>query len=276
MIVMAAKKISSPKALIFESVSTALVCALLAGCGGSNRVEAPQANDFSRGNKPTAVAVLPPAPRIESINYITSEDGKHLVEVVGSGFESGAVAEIVTAHGSVIGSADLVGGKVRGTAALSGALGDVGAYEVRVKNPDGQQSNAASLSVVSNTQEQPPTNTRRCAADLSGSPMTLYLGGGDAAALFDQYIAQDADNVGKLPYRMKVKFYEQGESELVLQVVSLGEFEDLFVESRNDFIERLRKRLSGRTAAVTPTLKQDAMREKAQYFQCETDNNSVG
>jgi hypothetical protein len=253
----------------FQWASIGMVCALVAGCGGTTVGKQPSAGNHRQGTEPRAVAALSPPPRIESINYFTAADGSHLVELVGSGFESGAIAEILAPHGHVIGSANLVGDKVRGTAALLRGISDTGRYEVRLKNADGQYSNVASLDVVASEQTSSLTNLQRCAADSSGNLMTLYIGGGDAAELFDQYIAQDADIAGKLPYRLKIKFYEQKESDLALQVVNLGEFEDLFVESRSDFFERMRTRLRGRRAAATPAVQQDAAKEKAQYYQCE-------
>jgi hypothetical protein len=86
--------------------------------------------------------------------------------------------------------------------------------------------------------------------------------------MFERYLAQSSDVAGKIPYRVKIKFYQQEAADLVLQTVNLGEFEDLFLESRNDFFEKMKKRLRGKTAVFNPSLKDEAARENAHYLQC--------
>ena len=261
------------KKISVRCTSILMLCAVVAACGGSNLVQHSPPQSFSREPEPKTIAVLPPAPRIDAINQTTVTDGTG-IELVGSGFEDGAVAELLAANGSIIGSVAVAGDAVRRTAVLPASITNVGSYEVRIRNINGQYSNLASFSLVPSTQEQSQAEPDQCSSDLTGSSMTLYLGGGDAEKLFDRYMAQDSDITGKLPYRMKIKFYEQHGSELALQVVGLGEFEDLFVESRNDFFERLKKQLRGRTAELTPAVQQDAAKEKAQYFQCKFNQTS--
>lgn len=249
----------------------AVVWMIIPGCGGSRLVQEPPAEKVLQDTEPRAIASLRAAPRIDSINYITEPNGVHVIELAGSGFEDGAVAEVLAANGRLVATVASKGDSYTRAAELPNSIADVGTYELRIKNPNGQLSNSASLSVVLSDQDLSRKDPKRCMADLTGSPMTLYLGGGDAEKLFEQYMTQDADLAGKLPYRMKVKFYEQGDSEGALQVVSLGEFEDLFVESRNDFMERLKRQLRGRNAVLAPALQDDAAREKAHLFRCEAE-----
>lgn len=252
-------------------ISIVMLCIFVTGCSGSTSAKPPAAADSRRGPAPQAMSSRPPPPSIHSINYVTAADGRHVIEFTGSGFENGDIAEIRSANGGLLGSVDLEGDSVRRAGVVQFPIADVGSHQVRIKNSHGQYSNSANLSIRDSEPAQPAAPTKHCSADLAGSPTTLYLGGGDAEKLFEQYVTQDADIVGKLPYRMKIKFYEQEGPELALRVVSLGEFEDLFVESRSDFLERMKKQLRGRNAVSTPALQEDAAREKAQFFRCDAN-----
>jgi hypothetical protein len=249
--------------------SILMLCSLVAGCSGSTAVEEPETGPFGREPGRQVFSGSPGGPRIGSIKHWIAEDGTQRIEVTGSGFDDAAVAEVRDSTGHLVGAVELSGDKVRRTGVLPSSIAGKGPLDVRIRNLNGQYSRQASISISVIAEKLPPTNKRQCGGDLSGSPMTLYLGGGDAEKIFDQYLMQDADKGGKLPYRMKVKFYEQQGAERALQVVNLGEFEDLFVESRNDFLEKLKKRLRGRQALLTPELEQDAAQEKAQYFRCK-------
>ena len=94
-----------------------MLCAVVAACGGSNLVQHSPPQSFSREPEPKTIAVLPPAPRLDAINQTTVTDGTG-IELVGSGFEDGAVAELLAANGSIIGSVAVAGDAVRRTAVL--------------------------------------------------------------------------------------------------------------------------------------------------------------
>lgn len=212
---------------------------------------------------PAPAPVPSPLPTIASISQSPSKNGARTIKVKGSGFDKGVFVEIYSASGKYIGSG-ILSGKPHSNQ-LTVKLPDLkpGKYTVKVKTTDGRFSNATTLTIPK------PVTQPQCTGNFSEKPKVLYLGGGDADKLFEHYLSQNRGVEDKLPYTLKVKFYEKKETELILQTISLGEFEDLFVESRKDFLHRIKKRLNGKVAELTAILADDASKENADYFQCE-------
>ncbi|MFN4896541.1 MAG: hypothetical protein ACK5HO_12205 [Pseudomonadota bacterium] len=248
--------------------AASLIAAVAMGCSTPPEVAPPAINLHRKAEAPDRIAVLPSAPSISEVRHLLADDGSHRVEVLGSDLRDGAVAEIYNEVGGLLGSVALAGDGTRRTATLPPNMARVGEYKITVSNPDSRYSNMARLSIVEPQPEIVPPTPSPCDSDLSGSASTVYLGGGDAEKMFERYLAQSSDVAGKIPYRVKIKFYQQEAADLVLQTVSLGEFEDLFLESRNDFFEKMKKRLRGKTAVFNPSLKDEAARENAHYLQC--------
>lgn len=222
-----------------------------------------------------------PAPTITSIRQSSPVNGTFTITINGSGFDSGAVVQIYNSSGKHIGSG-ILSGKLKSRTStqivVAGTTKGVrtGKYTVKVKNPDGQYSNPAVLTIPE--AQKPILATPKpdqCSGSLSKKPSILYLGGGEAEKLFERYLAQNSEAENKLPYSLKIKFYEKekDKTDLILQTVELGNaaslyMEQMFVESRTDFLNKIKKLLNGRVAEPYVTLAEDASRENADYFQC--------
>lgn len=214
-----------------------------------------------------APVLTPSPPAITSISQPLAQNGARTIKVKGSGFDNGALVEIYSASGKYIGSG-ILSGKSHSNQ-LTVKLPDLkpGKYTVKVKTKDGLFSNATTLTIPK------PVPQLQCTGNFSKKPSVLYLGGGDAEKLFERYLTQNSGVEKSLPYSLKIKFYEKKETELVLQTVGLGlndpmGLEQMFVESRKDFLDKLEKRLKGHVAEHSDTLTDDASKENADYFQC--------
>ncbi len=245
--------------------------ALLLVCGGCSSKELPYDSQMKPsitaiGRK--SLAIVPASPHISSVRHFIGQDNGHSLIVVGSGLAEGAAAEVRTPEGRLLGSVVLTGEKDKRTALLPFTISGSDEYIVKVANPDGRQSNAISFTLSQTETEVGHVSPDRCDSDITGASKTLYLGGGDAEKLFDRYLSLESDLASRVPYQLKIKFYQQDNSELTMKTVNLGEFEDLFLESRADFLEKMRKRLRGNVAVLNPALPANAVREKAHYLQC--------
>jgi len=156
-------------------------------------------------------------------------------------------------------------------------------YWIRVKNPSGNYSQKIELNLPKQPSPTPsptptptPTPTQlplqppeKCTKSFSKEPHVIYLGGGDAEKLFDRYLSQNCGIGNSLPKEVVIKMYVKDEKGTMAQVpVGLGDMEQLFVESQDDFLAKLKKRLRGKTAEYSPALPNEAAKDHADYFQC--------
>lgn len=220
---------------------------------------------------PPLVSAPVTAPTISSISQSPAQNGAHTITLKGSGLDNGAIIEIYSASGKYIGKG-ILSGKPHSnqmTVKLMKGL-ESGKYTVKVKTQDGRFSNTTTLTIpkITKAVQQVP-QTPQCTGHFSKKPSVLYLCGGDAEKLLESYLAQNS-GFEKLPYSLKIKFYEKekDKTDLILQSIELGDMEQLFVESQKDFLEKMKKRLKGRVAELSTTLPDDASRENADYFQC--------
>lgn len=214
-----------------------------------------------------------PAPIINSIIQSPAANGTRTITLKGSGFDNGAAVEIYTTSGKYIGSG-ILSGKPHSnqlTVKLMKGL-EPGKYTVKVKSPDGRFSNTSTLTIPKTSKPPPP----QCVGHFSKEPKVIYLGGGDAVKLFERYLGKNSEiktDTGN--FDIKIKFYEKEKAadSISLQTVWLNdELKDYLrkqmIESWEDFIKIIKKRLKGRVAEPSGTLADDAARENADYFQC--------
>ncbi|MBI4972968.1 MAG: hypothetical protein HZC16_04025 [Candidatus Omnitrophica bacterium] len=215
------------------------------------------------------------APSITSIRQSPPVNGTFTLTINGSGFDSGAIAQIYNSSGKHIGSGGLSGKPHNNQMAVK--LKDLksGKYTVKVKNQDGQFSNAITLIIPKPVPPPPPIP--QCTGNFSKEPKIIYLGGGDAIRLFERYLAENSGiktDTGN--FDIKIKFYEKEKAaaDILPQTVCLNDsnvkdylMKSLF-ESWEDFLNEMKKRLKGRVAEFHPMLSDEAIKENADYFQC--------
>ena len=222
---------------------------------------------------PLPVSKQAPVPVIISISPLTTEEGNLTLTINGNGLDDEALVEVYDSTGKYIGSGVLSGKLNRRTSDLSKIMKEAkpGKYTVKVKNPNGQYSKPTTLTInEAKKSKSVQKKSEQCDGNSSENPRVLYLGGGDATKLFERYLSQNSKIESTLPRDIKIKFYqkEKETSDLSLQTVVLGDMEQLFVESQEDFLNKIKKQLKGRVAELTDTLADDAVRENADYFQC--------
>lgn len=224
-------------------------------------------------NAPMPAPESKPIPTVEPISPLTyTGDGKIIITIKGSGLDNEAIVEVYDSTGKYIGSGVLSVKPNKKTVDLSQAMkgANAGKYTVRIKNPNGQYSNNQTLII---RKESKPTavvvkKSKQCSGNLTKKPKVIYLAGDEAAKLFDQYLSQNSGIEKELPRDIKIKFYEKESTDLTLKSVMLGDMEQLFVESQEDFLNKIKKLLKGRVAELIDTLIDDAAKENADYFQC--------
>lgn len=208
------------------------------------------------------------APAIISVSKLESaRNGTITLTVEGSEFSTGDVVEIYNTAGKLVGTGrpNSITSKHIGVNVKNPGAGN---YTVKVKKPDGQYSSTSTITIDKSPKPQFKTQAKPQPTPQSSftkSPSVLYLGGGDAETLFARYIAQNS--LVELPYSLKIKFYVKKEAVLELQTVVMSDMEQLFIESREVFLSKIKKLLKGRVAEQTDSLVDDATREKADYLQ---------
>lgn len=214
-------------------------------------------------------------PTVESISPLNiTTDGKITITIKGSGLDNEAIVEVYDSTGKYIGSGILSGTSSRRTSDLSKTMKGVkaGKYTVRIKNTNGQYSNKQTL-IIREAQKNTSSiasKSKQCIGSLSKKPKALYLGGGEATKIFERYLSQNSGVESELPRDIKIKFYEKEKetTDLSVQTIMLGDMEQMFVESQEDFLNKIKKQLKGRVAEFVPTLVDDAAKGNADYFQC--------
>jgi len=233
--------------------------------------------------EPKSETPLANAPTISSVTQSVAPDGSIIFTIKGSGIDNGTILEIHTASGKRIGN-DTVFEKISDPVqtAITKPITDVGAgkYNIILKNSAGQYSQESKVTIheakvripeakVTIRKESLPKSTEQCSGEFSKKPHVLYLGGGEAEEVFKRYLSHNAGVDKTLPRDIKIKFYEKKETDnLSLQTIALNDMEQMFVESQEDFFNKIQKRLKGRVATPTSLLVDDASREKADYCQC--------
>ena len=154
-----------------------------------------------------------------------------------------------------------------------------GKYTLKLRNQNGQYSKAIPLVVpkpIPKLVKLKPVSPKRaeCESEIANKPSVLYLGGGDAVKLFERYLAKNSGVESRLSYAFKVKFYSKSNeaAELSLQTAQLGDMEQMFVESPDDFLNKLRKQMKGKAAEFVVTLAEDAKAENADFFNAKTNS----
>lgn len=187
--------------------------------------------------------------------------------ISGQGFDSGASVEVYNSSNKLVWSGPVRDGQQSAKelqVAVSQFVRDIppGKYVIKVKNSDGKYSSAKEFTVIA-----PPNS---CVGNFSVRPKVLFLGGGDAASLFERYLSQKPEIENDLPRDLKIKFYKRGEtnSDPSLQTVAMGDMEVLFVEGQRDYVNKLKKQLIGKVAEYVPTLPDEAQKGLGDYFQC--------
>ncbi len=211
-----------------------------------------------------------PAPSIGSVRQSDVRNGVPTITINGDGFEGGTVVELYEASGRALGSATVVSMTNDRIVLKLANVGD-GEYAVQVRKPNGAVSNAAKLVLKRPAlKPRPPRSPAPdpCSAKTTRRPSVVYLGGGDAGSLFDNYLARNSEGEANAPYGLKVKFYEKEGSSLALRTKGLSDMQQLFVESREDFFEKIRNLLSGKVAESDPALRESAEKEGADYVYC--------
>lgn len=216
-----------------------------------------------------------PQPVIASVSQSTAANGELTLMIKGSELDGGDVVEIYDSSGKYIGSGNLSvspGSRTNGRIVMKGVK--AGKYTVKIKKTNGQYSKAEPLMVPKPPAKKPvpmPKPKEQCSGSFSKEPNVVYLGGGVAANLLDGYLAQQGANKKNISYYLKIKFYTKEADNLNPVTVALdggGGLEAGFVESPEDFINKIKKKFKGRVAELPPTFVEDALREKADYFQC--------
>lgn len=237
---------------------------------GRQDTAAPGGNDQEAGppREPTREPSRAKRPHIVSI--VQSPTGEHETisfTINGRGFDSGAVLEVYGKSGKIVWSGPIRGGKQDANGrqvALSNSAKNIppGKYTLKIKNPNGEYSEAKAFTIV-----EPPNP---CLGNASKKPKAVFLGGGEAASLFERYLSQNPDIENNLPRDIKIKFYKkEGENaDPVLQTVALGDMEVMFVESQEDFISKTKQKLKGKVAEYVASLADEAQRGLGDYFQC--------
>lgn len=233
---------------------------------------------------PTTSSSITITPIITSMGHSITA-GKLSLKINGSGFDSGAIAQIYNSSGKPIASG-ILSGKDANEKMVAMPIKGIGPgkYTVKVKNPDGQFSNEAAFTISKPIKPEPPKHVTKqtvkqaqCDSKFSKEPKVIYLGGGDAVKLFERYLAENSgirtDNGN---FDIKIKFYEKGKeaTDISLQTVCFDDsnlrdyLKKQFFESWEDFITKIKERLKGRMAELSPTIADDAAKEDADYFQC--------
>lgn len=257
----------------------------------------PTTPDIAKQNTP-----LKPdeTPTISSVKQSITPDGSITFTIEGTGINSQTIVEIYSS-GKLIGSAKIAGEtgykgdiQIATTKPIKGVTGEK--FTIKLKNAQSSEEMeimnqsvrvakqdakvvkknakvAKQDAKVATTQQaqSSPRPVEKCPGSYSAQPHVLYLGGGLAEKLFEQYLSNNTqlDNK-KLPHDIKIKFYESEKETggLLLRTVAMAPLERAFVESKADFLSKITALLKGRMAAVTSSLVDDAKKEKADYLQC--------
>jgi hypothetical protein len=240
-------------------------------------VQQPPVADDAKVVRVETAPVPAPAPTVIAVSPATVADGTLSIVINGEGFDNNTVAELYDSSGKHVWSGNLSGKHLTVDAkTIKHEKG--GNYTLKLRNQNGQYSKAIAL-VVPTQKPKPaivklnpvPPKQAECENEIANKPNVLYLGGGDATKLFERYLAKNSEVESRLSYTFKVKFYSKSNeaSEPSLQTAALGDMEQMFVESPDDFLDKLRKQMKGKVAEYVATLAEDAKAESADYFQCQ-------
>lgn len=249
------------------SLSICIVCILisLVGCA-TVKVESP-----APLSPPTPSQQL--IPIVSEIKPAPFVKGARTFTIKGNYLDSETIVEIYNSSGNIVASSRL---KKSGNEQVAdfGKNLDAGNYTVKIKSKDGLSSNSVPITIPKlPTPPKPTSPVEKCTGSLPQKLSVLYLGGGDAKKLFESFLSQHSEKKD-IDYSLMIKFYEKGKdtADLTLQIIKLDDMESAFVESPEDFLEKIKKRLQGKVAEFSETLIEDAGRDNAGYFQCAKKN----
>jgi hypothetical protein len=135
--------------------------------------------DERRQNNTLTVEAAPtPAPQISSLSPSTVVGSSFTLTINGSNFdENGAVDQVYQPNGSFLGQGQIQDRSSTGIVVFQQMAGAApGNYTVRVKNPDGQESNARTLTLVSQVSVSPSSGTAGTQFSYQGSGFTGSFG----------------------------------------------------------------------------------------------------
>ncbi len=216
--------------------------------------------------------VRPVVPSIDKALHEVTPEGSIVFELRGRKFSENASVEIFDSSARLVNHVALPGkdNKVRKfTLKLATPLSP-GNYSLKVKNADGATSNAVSFTIVAAAKptRQPEKATPKCGGSATPGAKVVFLSGGGCEKLFNEYLSLNTAVESKIPYGLKVKFYERIGNGRALQSVEMDAMERAFVESRKDFLEKFRNMLRDKTADYADDLAETAKKADADYYQC--------